>query len=101
VKRLLKIVILLAVLAGAYFGLKPRILWLDYFDGTITEKVVTTIPTVLDNKHAQHMNSYFFIVATDDDRELKVAVEQLQYFRARPQMRVSKKPFSSDITLLE
>jgi hypothetical protein len=100
-KRLLKIIILLAVLAGAYIGLRPRILWLDYFDGTITDKVVTTIPTVLDKKHAQHLSDYFFIVVTDDDRELKVQVEQLQYFRARPQMRVSKKPFSANIELLD
>ncbi|MBW1807896.1 MAG: hypothetical protein JRJ19_06405 [Deltaproteobacteria bacterium] len=100
-KRLLKIIILLAILAGAYFGLRPHILWLDYFDGTITEKVEKSVPTVMDKKHAQDISEYSFIVATDDGRELKVLVKQLQYFRSRPQMRVKKGPFTSDIQLIE
>ena len=100
-KRLLKVIILLAILVGAYFGLKPHILWLDYFDGTITDKVETSVPTVLDKKHAQNISEYFFVVATDDGRELKVLVKQLDYFRSRPQMRVSKGPFSSDIQLIQ
>ena len=100
-KWAIKAVVIAAVLVGAFFLLRTRILWLDYFDGTVVKKVEKVLPTVLDH-HTQEISTFYFeIVTDDDDRELTVEVDQLLYFRARKGMRVTKESFSLKIRLPE
>ena len=97
-KWAIKAAIIAAVLVGAFFLLRTRILWLDYFEGTILERVEKSTPTVSE-RYAQEISEFFFQIKTDDDRELTVEVDQLLYFRARKGMRVEKGPFSLKIGL--
>jgi hypothetical protein len=100
-RGLVKGLILLVGLAGGYFLLKPHVVWLDTFEGTILTKVEKEVPTVIDKKHAQIITEYFFVVETEGNRELTVQVDQLLYFRAREGMQVSKAPFTNRIELVE
>jgi hypothetical protein len=100
-KWVIKAVVLVAILVAAFFLLRTKVLWLDSFDATIIQKVEKVLPTVVD-QHAQKISSFFFDVVTDgDNRELTVEVDQLQYFRAREGMRVTKESFGLDVRLLE
>ena len=100
-RSLVKVLILLAGLAGGYFLLKPHVVWLDTFEGIIQDKVDKEVPTVVDKKYAQNITQYYLVIETDDDREVTVEVDQLLYFRSRTSMRVSKAPFTSQIELID
>jgi len=97
-KLAIKVVVIAAIVVGAFFLLRTRILWLDYFDGTIVKKVEKDLVTVID-RHAQDIGTYYLEVVTEDARELTVQVDQLQYFRAKKGMRVNKEPFTSEVRL--
>ena len=97
-KKLLTLVIIVGLLAGAYFLLRTRVLWLDSFEGTITERAIDEVATVK-RAGAQTISSFFLSVETDDGRSVVVPCDQLQYFRARRGMRVHKSPFSSSLVL--
>lgn len=99
-KWVIKAAILAAVLVCAFFLLRTKILWLDYFDGTILKKVEKSTPTVSE-RYAQEISYFFFEIGTDDERQVTVKVDQLLYFRAREGMRVEKGPFSLKISLKE
>jgi len=99
-KWAIKAVVLVAILAAAYFLLRHKVLWLDSFDATIVKKLEKALPTVVD-QHAQEISSFYYEIETDDNRHLTVEVDQLQYFRSREGMRVVKEPFSLDVRLLE
>lgn len=98
-RTLVKLLVAAVVVMAAYFLLRTRILWLDYFEGSITERVEDSRPTVT-KKYTQEISEYFLVVETDDGREVTVPVEQITYFRARPGMRVTKDPFTSDLELV-
>lgn len=98
VRSIVKILGAAALVVAAYFLLRTRVLWLDYFEGTITDRIEESIPTVT-RRTTQEISEYFLVVATDDGRELTVPVDQLTYFRARAGMRVAKDPFSADLDL--
>lgn len=100
-KRIYKIVVVLAVVAGAFFALHTRIGWLDYFTGTIVNKAEKSVATVTRKGHAQDISEYFFDIETDSGRKVRMQVLQIQYFRARVNMRVTKAPFSSRVELLQ
>jgi hypothetical protein len=97
-RRILTPLIVAAILVGAFFLLRTQIVWLDYFDGTITERIDKLMPTVIDRR-AQEISEYFLVVATDDGRQVKVPVEQLVYFQSREGMRIRKSPFTGNVTL--
>jgi hypothetical protein len=98
-KKFLKIVIVIGVLAGAFFTLHTRIMWLDYFDGTIVDRQEKSVATVTRRGHAQNISEFFLTIETDSGRTVVVEVDQLLYFRSRTKMRVSKRPFSSQVDL--
>ena len=97
-RRVLTPLIVAALLVGAFFLLRTQVVWLDYFDGTITERIDKPVPTVIDRR-AQEISEYSLVVATDDGRQVTVPVEQLVYFQSREGMRIKKAPFTSDVTL--
>jgi hypothetical protein len=99
-KWIIKAAIFAAVLVCAFFLLRTRILWLDYFDGTILKRVEKSTPTVSE-RYSQEISEFFFEIMTDDEREITVEVDQLLYFRARKGMRVEKGPFSLKVDLTE
>ncbi|HUU03884.1 MAG TPA: hypothetical protein VM425_20785 [Myxococcota bacterium] len=94
-KKIFKIIIVLGVLTGAFFALHTRVLWLDYFDGTIVDKEERSVATVTRKGHAQDISEYFLDIETDSGRKVKMQVDQLLYYRSRNSMRVRKRPFSS------
>lgn len=98
IRRILTPLILAAALVGAFFLLRTQVLWLDYFDGTIVERVDKLVPTVID-RHAQELSEYFLVIDTDDGRQVTVLVEQLVFFKSREGMRVCKSPFTQDVRL--
>lgn len=97
-KKLLTPIIIVGLLVAAYFLLRTRVLWLDSFEGTITERAIDQVATVK-KANSQTISSFFLSVETDDGRSLVVPSDQLQYFRARRGMRVHKAPFSSTLVL--
>jgi len=99
-KRILTPLIAAALLVGAYFLVRKQVTWLDYFEGTIAERIDKLVPTVIDRR-AQEISEYFFVVDTDDGRQVTVPVEQLLFFRAREGMRVKKSPFTLKVLLLQ
>ena len=98
-RRVLTPLILAAALVGAFFLLRTQVPWLDYFEGTIVERVDKLVPTVID-RHAQDISEYYLSIDTDDGRQVTVQVEQLLFFESREGMRVSKSPFSLAVRLL-
>jgi hypothetical protein len=98
VKKLLTPIIVVGLLVGAYFLLRTRVLWLDSFEGTISERSIDEVATVK-TAGSQTIASFFLSVETDDGRSVVVPSDQLQYFRARRGMRVHKAPFSSSLVL--
>ena len=98
IRRILTPLILAAALVGAFFLLRTKVLWLDYFDGTIIERVDKLVPTVID-RHAQELSEYFLVIDTDDGRQVTVQVEQLLFFESREGTRVCKSPFTQDVRL--
>lgn len=98
-KIFIKLFVVLVMGVVAFFLLQHHVLWLDSFEGTIQERIEDQVPTVT-TKVAQEISYYYFRIQTDDGRDLKVAVNQLLYFRARQGMRVSKSPFSASVSLL-
>ncbi len=99
-KKLLSIIVVVGLLVGAFFMLRTRIVWLDYFNGTIIERSEDEVATVKVDQ-TQTISSYFFEIETDDGRIVKVQVDQLQYFRAREGARVTKSPFTSSVLLAD
>lgn len=99
-RRVLTPLVVVAVLVGAYFLVRKDVTWLDYFDGTITERIDKLVPTVID-RHAQEISEYFLVIDTDDGRQVTVLVEQLVFFRAREGMRIKKSPFTLEVQLLQ
>jgi uncharacterized membrane protein len=97
-RRLLTPLVVAALLVAAFFLLRKQVLWLDYFEGTITERIDKLVPTVID-RHAQEISEYYLVVDTDDGRQVTVLVEQLFFFRAREGMRVRKSPFTLEVQL--
>ena len=98
IRRILTPLILAAALVGAFFLLRTQVLWLDYFNGTIVERVDKLVPTVID-RHVQELSEYFLVIDTDDGRQVTVLVEQLFFFESREGMRVSKSPFTLAVRL--
>ena len=100
-KRIYKIVVILAVAAGAFFLLHAHVIWLDYFNGTIVNKAEKTVATVTKKGHAQDISEYFLDIETDSGRKVRIQVPQLQYFSSQVNMRVTKAPFSSHVELVQ
>jgi len=98
-KKILDLLVLAAILAGAYFLLRPRVLWLDYFEGEIQDKREQELATVSDRRVTQEISHYFLDVSTSDGRSLEIEVPQDVYFRARRGMKVHKPPFTSGLQL--
>ena len=98
-RRILTPLILAAVLVGAFFLLRTHVTWLDYFEGTIVERIDKLVPTVIDRR-AQEISEYFLVVDTDDGRQVTIPVEQLVFFQAREGMRIKKSPFTRAVSLL-
>jgi hypothetical protein len=98
-RRVLTPLILAALLVGAFFLLRTRVLWLDYFEGTVVERIDKLVPTIID-RHAQDISEYYLVVDTDDGRQVTVQVEQLLFFESREGMRVCKSPFTLEVHLL-
>jgi hypothetical protein len=98
-RRVLPLLILAVALAGAFFLLRTRVLWLDSFEGTIVEKVDKLVPTVIDRR-AQDISEYSLVIDTDDGRQVTVRVEQLLFFESREGKRVGKSHFSLAVRLL-
>jgi hypothetical protein len=98
-RRVLPLLILAVALAGAFFLLRTRVLWLDSFEGTIVEKVDKLVPTVIDRR-AQDISEYSLVIDTDDGRQVTVRVEQLLFYESREGKRVGKSPFSLAVRLL-
>jgi hypothetical protein len=90
---------LAAVLVGAFFLLRKHVTWLDYFEGTITERQEQQTSALVDRRYTE-ISEYFLVVNTDDGRQVTVPVEQLVYFEAREGMRIKKSPFTRDVQLL-
>lgn len=99
IRRVLTPLVAAAVLVGAFFLLRTQVLWLDFFEGTIVERVDKLVPTVID-RHAQDISEYYLVIDTDDGRQVTVQVEQLFFFESREGMRVGKSPFTLAIRLL-
>jgi uncharacterized protein YxeA len=100
-KKIISLVVIAAIAVGAYFLLRHRVLWLDSFTGVIEERVEDEVATSRTDGVGQKQSYYFFEVLTDDERQVRVEVDQLQYFRARSGMRVAKRPFTGAIELIE
>ena len=98
-RRIVTPLILVVVIVGAFFLLRKHITWLDYFEGTIAERIDKLVPTVIDRR-AQEISEYYLVVDTDDGRQVTVLVEQLLFFRAREGMRVKKSPFTLEVQLI-
>jgi hypothetical protein len=98
-RRVLSPLILAAVLVGAFFLLRKHVTWLDYFEGTITERQDQQTSALVERRYTE-ISEYFLVVDTDDGRQVTVPVEQLVYFEAREGMRVKKSPFTRDVQLL-
>lgn len=99
-KKILTMLVVAGLLVGAFFLLHKQILWLDFFDGTIRERIEDQVATV-SKAGNQSISYYFFAIETDDGRLVQAPVDQLVYFRAREGMRVSKPPFSPAVSLVE
>lgn len=99
IRRVLSPLILAAVLVGAFFLLRRHVTWLDYFEGTVTERQDQQTSAVIDRRYTE-ISEYFLVVDTDDGRQVTVPVEQLVYFEAREGMRIKKSPFTRDVRLL-
>jgi hypothetical protein len=99
-RRILTPLIVTAVLVGAYFLVRKQVTWLDYFEGTIVERIDKLVPTVIDRR-AQEISEYYLVVDTDDGRQVTVLVEQLLFFRSREGMRVKKSPFTLEVRLVQ
>jgi hypothetical protein len=98
VRRVLTPLILVVAVVGAFFLLRRHVTWLDYFEGTITEKVDQQTSALIDRRYTE-ISEYFLVVDTDDGRQVTVPVEQLVYFEARQGMRIKKSPFTQKVQL--
>ena len=98
-KKLLSLVVVCALLAGGYLLLRPRVVWLDFFEGTIVAKIEDEVATV-GKSIGQRISKYYLDIKTDSGRQVRVPVEQLTYFDSDEGMRVHKGPFTTSIELL-
>ncbi len=97
-KKRISILVVAGLLVGAYFWLRPRVVWLDGFDGTIQSKVEEQLPTV-GATGGREISRYCLDVMTDSGRLVRVPVAPLIYYEAAVGMRVHKSPFSSGLEL--
>lgn len=98
-QKILNLLILAAIVGGAYFLLRHRVLWLDSFDGVIEDKLEQELATVSDSRKTQEISHYFLRIGTRDGRTLDIEVPQDIYFRARRDMEVHKSPFTTAVQL--
>jgi hypothetical protein len=98
IRRVLTPLILAVVVVGAFFLLRKHVVWLDYFEGTISERQDRQTSAVVDRRYTE-ISEYYLVVDTDDGRQVTVPVEQLVYFEAREGMRIKKSPFTRDVHL--
>jgi hypothetical protein len=100
-KRIVRYLIVVALLLAAWYVARPRVLWLDYFEGTITDRYERPVPTVREGRKTQELSEYYWQVLTQDARRLEVEVPQDRYFRSRIGMKVKKAPFTVEVELIE
>lgn len=98
IRRVLTPLIFVVVVVGAFFLLRKHVTWLDYFEGTVTERQDLQTSTLIERRHTE-ISEYFLVVDTDDGRQVTVPVEQLVYFEAREGMRIKKSPFTHEVRL--
>jgi hypothetical protein len=96
-RAVIKVAVVAGLLVGFYLLFRTKILWLDSFEGTITERLEEKTPTVIDDKLTQNLSRFYLQIRTDDGRDVRVEVDQLEYFRSRRGMRVSKAPFGVSV----
>ncbi|MBN2497515.1 MAG: hypothetical protein JXR96_23180 [Deltaproteobacteria bacterium] len=98
-RRLLPALVVLACLIVTYFVLRPRVLWLDSFEGVVVSRAESPV-TIVESSQTAHTSTYHLEVETDGGRRIRVEVDSLLYFQARRGCRVSKPPFSQKLHLI-
>jgi len=98
IRKVLTPLIFVVVVAGAFFLLRKHVTWLDYFEGTVTERLDQQTSALVERRYTE-ISEYYLVIDTDDGRRVTVPVEQLVYFEARAGMRIKKSPFTQNVQL--
>ena len=98
IRRVITPLIFVVAVVGAFFLLRKHITWLDYFEGTVADRLDQQTSALVERRYTE-ISEYFLVVDTDDGRQVTVPVEQLVYFEARKGMRIEKSPFTQKVRL--